>query len=945
MKTIPRYYIIILLLFGINAITNAQNGKVKGILTSPEDGLPLPGVSVIIKGTTVGTQTDFDGEYSITCDVGDTLVFSFIGMQTREVIVTEQMFSIKNNNFKIDYFKVAIIKSDAYKKALESQSDLKLKIKSIDDGKDATYKNYYDVYRIKDFNFEKDSVNITYFDPDIFYEIRTSSMLGIQFVRNQNLPKLQSTFSQGASSSGVLSFQGPETGNIFSYGPRLDNLQFDGSNYPYDINGRPVPFGSGQGARLSAYDNSIIEPSVISSNTVNLSLSTDEKLLEFGYNNQSNRDLFNQERRSSNFFDIHFKSLNKYKTRTNWSGLVKYGKIIDRQPNINGFINNVLLNSWATPASFSNSQGYLLNGSQRRFSEQFNNPYWLLNTNRNNEENQSFLGSVKIKKWLNDKLSILGQVDFNHTNDGQRFAVPLHTAGFDTGFASEKDILRNDLRIAFHLNYEKWFNDLHFELNSVVHFNNELMKYRFDERRDFASIVFEDPQFSNTERQKLHRNSLTLSNSFMVDLHEPELEIKLTNNSYLSSIQNNKLFLPNLQLRLKVDHLLELYDFNHIDLTASTSMAINEPDLFYNNRSHNSLLITPMESLQFTSNNDLFLNNSIGLEELRTIEFGTSIGFSTHPFRFDFNASYYDRLTKNALYPILGNTTFVLDNVGDISNKGFELTFNTDISIDDHLKYSSRVVFSKYRTEVLKLNNEQSAIPIAGFATVSKQLIVGEQAGIIVGTAYERDGNNNLIIGDDGFPLVANTTQIIGDPVPDYNLGLDNTFNFKGFTLNVLLDIQKGGNVWNGTQNTLNYLGTSQQSASDRSITNFIYPGVTLQGDVNTVPVDFYAAENDISQNRFVRYGYSGVDEDAIEDGRYVNLRSINLSYNFKPDKKDAFFREVDIVIYANNLLTWTKFDGASPYSNLYDGPSAQGLNFFNLPMTTEIGFKLDIKL
>ncbi len=60
----------------------AQEKTLKGVVS--EDGLPLPGVSVVIKGTTLGTQTDLDGNYSIKAKQGEVVVFSFIGLKTVE---------------------------------------------------------------------------------------------------------------------------------------------------------------------------------------------------------------------------------------------------------------------------------------------------------------------------------------------------------------------------------------------------------------------------------------------------------------------------------------------------------------------------------------------------------------------------------------------------------------------------------------------------------------------------------------------------------------------------------------------------------------------------------------------------------------------------------------------------------------------------------------------
>ncbi len=60
---------------------------ITGVVTSKEDSSPIPGVSVVVKGTTQGVVTDFDGKYSISVPAGEvSLVFSFVGMQTKEVV-------------------------------------------------------------------------------------------------------------------------------------------------------------------------------------------------------------------------------------------------------------------------------------------------------------------------------------------------------------------------------------------------------------------------------------------------------------------------------------------------------------------------------------------------------------------------------------------------------------------------------------------------------------------------------------------------------------------------------------------------------------------------------------------------------------------------------------------------------------------------------------------
>lgn len=66
--------------------TFAQTKTVTGTVTD-DSGIPLPGVNIVVDGSTAGTQTDFDGNYSISADQGATIVFSYIGFTTQEIIV------------------------------------------------------------------------------------------------------------------------------------------------------------------------------------------------------------------------------------------------------------------------------------------------------------------------------------------------------------------------------------------------------------------------------------------------------------------------------------------------------------------------------------------------------------------------------------------------------------------------------------------------------------------------------------------------------------------------------------------------------------------------------------------------------------------------------------------------------------------------------------------
>ncbi|WP_321306980.1 TonB-dependent receptor [Marinifilum fragile] len=80
---------VCLFIVGIQMV-NAQSKQITGTVTSAEDGLGMPGVSVVIKGTTIGASTDIDGKYSLKANSSDILMFSFVGMVNQEITVGDQ---------------------------------------------------------------------------------------------------------------------------------------------------------------------------------------------------------------------------------------------------------------------------------------------------------------------------------------------------------------------------------------------------------------------------------------------------------------------------------------------------------------------------------------------------------------------------------------------------------------------------------------------------------------------------------------------------------------------------------------------------------------------------------------------------------------------------------------------------------------------------------------
>ncbi|MDR2914312.1 MAG: carboxypeptidase-like regulatory domain-containing protein, partial [Tannerella sp.] len=89
MRKLNYFYLILFLLFFPNEYLLAQDINISGTVTDNE-GLTLPGVSVVVKGTTTGISTDIDGQYSLKASKGSVLTFSYIGYESQDIKINNQ---------------------------------------------------------------------------------------------------------------------------------------------------------------------------------------------------------------------------------------------------------------------------------------------------------------------------------------------------------------------------------------------------------------------------------------------------------------------------------------------------------------------------------------------------------------------------------------------------------------------------------------------------------------------------------------------------------------------------------------------------------------------------------------------------------------------------------------------------------------------------------------
>ena len=134
--------------------------------------------------------------------------------------------------------------------------------------------------------------------------------------------------------------------------------------------------------------------------------------------------------------------------------------------------------------------------------------------------------------------------------------------------------------------------------------------------------------------------------------------------------------------------------------------------------------------------------------------------------------------------------------------------------------------------------------------------MVGESYGAIFGGRYARNDAGDILIDDDGYPLLADTAGVIGDPIPDWLAGISSQFQYKNIGLSFLFDIRQGGDIWCGTCGILDYFGVSEETLLRDQTT--VFEGIvqsTGQPNTQVVPYsDVSISENNNYWRRRINY-------------------------------------------------------------------------------------------
>ena len=347
-------------------------------------------------------------------------------------------------------------------------------------------------------------------------------------------------------------------------------------------------------------------------------------------------------------------------------------------------------------------------------------------------------------------------------------------------------------------------------------------------------------------------------------------------------------------------------------------------------------------------------NNTLEWETTRKFTAGLEMNLFDN--RLNVSANVFSSTTDNLLS--ISSLSYITgieetwSNGGSLSNKGFDASFNVKLMNTQLVKWEAGASIGHYKNEVTKLPGDALEYSYCG-ATIRTE--VGNPVGVFYG--YKTDGvfstdadakNSGLhmvsdtnqptpfvagdvrfvnVDGDAGNVINENDMTVIGDPNPDFYGRIFTRLGVKNFSLSATFTYSVGNDIYNYQRMLLE--SGSRFMNQTVAMTN----RWTAEGQKTDIPRAAYGDPH--GNNRF--------SDRWIEDGSYLRLKNITLSYNIPI--RTTYLQGITVWGSANNLFTLTKYLGSDPEFSVSNNVLTRGIDRGLLPQSTNFSLGLKINL
>jgi TonB-linked SusC/RagA family outer membrane protein len=332
-------------------------------------------------------------------------------------------------------------------------------------------------------------------------------------------------------------------------------------------------------------------------------------------------------------------------------------------------------------------------------------------------------------------------------------------------------------------------------------------------------------------------------------------------------------------------------------------------------------------------------NPNLTWEKIKTANIGVDFGLFK---RIDVSLDVYQKTSSALLFqrplPSTDGYSYVFENAGSIRNRGLEINVNSR-NLVGGFKWETNFNIAFNRNKVIAINEGKQAVAPSS----SQPIAIGHDMNdwfMPVWAGVNPDNGDpqweKLVTGADGkvtkeltnsYTEAVASKQYVGSSSPKFTGGITNTFSYQAFSLSTFFNFVYGNKVYNDTRAYFDNDGLYE--SYNAMVPASGWTRWTKPGDIATSPKAVLGGNHD-ANSQSSRY---------LENGSYLRLRNVTLGYQLpKNFLNNIKVRSARIFVSGDNLVTFTKFSGVDPEVDLASGSSS-----FRYPISRKILFGINV--
>ncbi len=605
-------------------------------------------------------------------------------------------------------------------------------------------------------------------------------------------------------------------------------------------------------------------------------------------------------------------------------------------------------------------------GTQRALSTFDNNPYWIVNENPFKNSIQRVFGNAQVRFAPVDWLAITARAGLDYYTEDRQRQNAVGTLGRDDGDFSLDIITEEQINLYVLAEVNRDISE-DFSFQGVVGYNLNTREQSI--LRNTASTL-DVPGLLNFANASSNSPANNFSQQRLIGVfadatvgYRNYLFLNVTGRNDWSStlpVDNRSFFYPSINTSFVFTEAFDLAG----DILSYGKLRVNYAQVGSDEAPYQlDFRYFPVSDIfgQYGTGADFPYGGRTGFSATGTLppldlrpqnqksfEVGAEIQFYDGRYGIDF--TYYDVRTEDQILsiptPLTTGFGALRTNIGEVSNKGFEVSLNLNPIRTRYFNYVSTINFTQNRNRVESLAPGVDEIVIASaFNGLQVRAEPGKSLGLY-GPGFLRDEDTGLPIIDPNTGLRRTGGEIrLGTIDPDFRLSFNNQFNVRGVNFSFLIDYRQGGVLFSQTVGALRRAGVAEETLEGRGAT-FIDDGLIPDPDnpdafiPNNVPVQGM-------QQFWQQYANASIHEGNTFSATHVKLREVKIDYELPARWLENMpLSSVSIGFEGRNLfLIYSEVPHIDPETGLFGSASnGQGIEWNVLPSVRSFGTNIQVR-